>query len=187
MTTSPTPTGDGIVARAMVEADLDEAIALFATVAAEGRWLGAEADVDWAERRAGWARGLEDPARRSSVVVDEDGTILGTGGVELTGYGVAELGMAVGPGRRGQGIGGLLLDALVDDARQLGAHKVALQVWPHNARGLALYRSRGFVEEGRLVRHYRRSNGELWDAIVMGLVLDHDRPGSPYGDQPLLA
>jgi hypothetical protein len=34
------------------------------------------------------------------------------------------------------------------------------------------------VEEGRLRRHYPRRNGELWDAIVMGLVLDEERPGS---------
>jgi RimJ/RimL family protein N-acetyltransferase len=44
-------------------------------------------------------------------------------------------------------------------------------VWPHNDRAIALYARRGFVEEGRLVRHYRRRSGELWDAIIMGLPL----------------
>jgi RimJ/RimL family protein N-acetyltransferase len=44
-------------------------------------------------------------------------------------------------------------------------------VWPHNDRAIALYEKLGFVEEGRLRRHYRRRNGELWDAVVMGLVL----------------
>lgn len=29
----------------------------------------------------------------------------------------------------------------------------------------------GFVEEGRLRRHVRRSNGQLWDLIEMGLLL----------------
>src|SRR5438132_10638636 len=30
----------------------------------------------------------------------------------------------------------------------------------------------GFEEEGLLRRQYRRRNGELWDALVMGLLLD---------------
>jgi nitric oxide reductase subunit B len=43
--------------------------------------------------------------------------------------------------------------------------------------------SRGFVIEGRLVRHYRRrQTNELWDSVIMSLVLDHTSPGSPYGD-----
>ncbi|MDQ3574430.1 MAG: hypothetical protein M3404_05830, partial [Actinomycetota bacterium] len=58
------------------------------------------------------------------------------------------------------------------------AHKVALQVWPHNHGALALYRKFGFVQEGLLRRHYPRRNGELWDAVVMGLVLNEDAPGS---------
>jgi hypothetical protein len=27
------------------------------------------------------------------------------------------------------------------------------------------------AEEGRRVKHYRRASGELWDSIVMGLLL----------------
>ena len=55
-----------------------------------------------------------------------------------------------------------------------GAHKLALEVWPDNAPALQLYRKTGFVEEGRKVRHYRRSNGELWDSTLMGLHLDQE-------------
>jgi RimJ/RimL family protein N-acetyltransferase len=179
--------GSGIVVRAMVAADVDDALEVFAAVASEGRWIGAEADADWEERRAGWAAGIRDPTRLSLVVVAPDGTIVGNGGLELARCGVAELRMVIGLGWRGQGIGGLLLDALIDGARDWGVHKVALQVWPHNGRALALYRSRGFVVEGRLRRHYRRASGELWDAILMGLALDHKSAGSAYSDEFLLA
>jgi len=61
-------------------------------------------------------------------------------------------------------------------------HKLALEVWPHNGAARALYRRLGFVDEGRLRRQYRRRSGELWDAIVMGLVVDETSPGSPYED-----
>jgi RimJ/RimL family protein N-acetyltransferase len=46
-----------------------------------------------------------------------------------------------------------------------------LEVWPHNTAAIALYRRVGFVEEGRKRRHYRRRNGELWDAVLMGMEL----------------
>ncbi len=36
---------------------------------------------------------------------------------------------------------------------------------------IALYRKNGFVEEGLRVKQYRRASGELWDAILMGLLL----------------
>ena len=39
------------------------------------------------------------------------------------------------------GVGGQLLDALVDAARELSAHKVELKVWPHNDAALRLYLS----------------------------------------------
>ncbi len=64
----------------------------------------------------------------------------------------------------------------------MGAHKVSLQVWPHNGAARRLYRRLGFEEEGRIRRHYRRRNGQLWDAIIMGMVLDHESPGSPHED-----
>jgi ribosomal protein S18 acetylase RimI-like enzyme len=90
--------------------------------------------------------------------------------------------MMVAQEHRGRGIGGRLLDESLRWAREHGVHKVNLEVWPHNAAAIALYRSRGFSVEGRLRRHYRRSNGELWDAVAMGLVLDTQSPGSSYPD-----
>jgi ribosomal protein S18 acetylase RimI-like enzyme len=41
----------------------------------------------------------------------------------------------------------------------------------HNKAAIGLYRKFGFVEEGRLVRHIRRADGQLWDLIEMGLLL----------------
>jgi ribosomal protein S18 acetylase RimI-like enzyme len=80
--------------------------------------------------------------------------------------------MTVAAGWRGRGVGTALLTEAVDQARKAGAHKLALQVWPHNAAALALYERFGFRREGYLTRHYRRRSGELWDAVVMGLPLD---------------
>ena len=97
--------------------------------------------------------------------------IVGFIGLHLEPYGVVDFGMALLDGWRGQGLGSALLEAAIAWSRESGAHKMSLEVWPHNEAALALYHGRGFVEEGRKVRHYRRRNGELWDAILMGLPL----------------
>jgi RimJ/RimL family protein N-acetyltransferase len=181
----------GVIVRPMRASDIDEALEVLASVAAEGRWVGTEAGFDRAVRRRAWLAGLADPMSRSLVVEDPAGPrLLGSGSVSLERYGVAELGMALAPQARGRGLGGRLLDALVDAARELGAHKVDLQVWPHNEPAIRLYLSRGFQVEGRLRAHYRRATGQLWDAIVMGLLLDpagaSARAGSGLDDAPSL-
>jgi ribosomal protein S18 acetylase RimI-like enzyme len=100
------------------------------------------------------------------------GAIVGYLRTQVAPYGVADLGMAVADGWRGQGVGSALLAAAIDWARAHGAHKVALQFWPHNTAAQALYEKFGFVVEGRLRRHYPRRNRERWDAVIMGLLLD---------------
>jgi RimJ/RimL family protein N-acetyltransferase len=62
--------------------------------------------------------------------------------------------------------------ACVDWAREHEIHKLALQVWPHNDAALRLYERFGFEQEGVLRGHYRRQDGELWDAIVTGRLLE---------------
>jgi RimJ/RimL family protein N-acetyltransferase len=79
--------------------------------------------------------------------------------------------MAVAGGWRGRGVGTALMQSCVDWARERGIHKLALQVWPHNEAAIRLYEKFGFEREGVLRAHYRRQNGELWDAVVMGLLL----------------
>lgn len=173
---------NGAIVRQMRAADVAEALDVLAAVAAEGIWLGTEPGFDRHRRREVWLLGLADPAVRTLVVEDPvTGRLVGQGTVRLARYGVAEIGMNLAADVRGRGLGGQLLDALVDAARELGAHKVELQVWPHNEAALRLYVSRGFAVEGRVRAHYRRASGQVWDAILMGLVIDVDLAGGSNG------
>jgi RimJ/RimL family protein N-acetyltransferase len=149
--------------------DLDEIMALRQAVAAEGRWIGAEVPLDEDRDRAVFAASIE---RGSMFVAELDGEIVGNLGMEVPPYKVADLGMLVKDGHRGQGIGSALLERAIEYAREQGCHKVALQHWPHNEWARGLYEKYGFEQEGYLRRHYPRKNGELWDAVVMGLLLD---------------
>ena len=72
---------------------------------------------------------------------------------------------------RGRGVGSALVAAAIEWAREHGLHKLTLTVFVHNTAAIALYVKFGFIEEGRRVKHFRRANGELWDALEMGLLL----------------
>ncbi|MBL8779085.1 MAG: GNAT family N-acetyltransferase [Acidimicrobiales bacterium] len=156
--------------------DLDAVMDLRVAVAGEGRWIGAELPLDEEGDRARLRPGR--PGTGSFVAVDGGGALIANLGIELASYGVAHLGMCVADGWRGRGVGRALLQAAIDWAQDAGAHKLELQMWPHNDTARRLYEGMGFVQEGYLRRHYPRKNGELWDAVVMGLVLDEERPGS---------
>lgn len=90
---------------------------------------------------------------------------------KLVGYaGIARLGLlppheyevhtiGVDPAYQGQGIGRLLLDALLECA---GGGAVYLEVRTDNAAAIGLYRSAGFVEVGLRKRYYRISGADAY-------------------------
>ena len=163
--------------RTSVEADVDGWLDLLEEVAAEGRWIGAEAPIDRLEHGSNFRESI----RRSneiSLVATEGARVVGSLGVSME-RGLGELGMFLATGFRGRGIGRRLLEDCVQRCRDAGYHKLTLTVWPHNHSALALYSGLGFRTEGVLRRAYRRNNGELWDALAMGLVLDEASAGGP--------
>lgn len=172
-----------MIVRPAAEADFDGWFALHAAVAAEGKWIGRELPVDREVSRHWFLEHVarpEDPHPNVGFVAVIDGAQVGQLGLQSHG-GIGELGMAVDARWRGRGVGSALMAAAIVWACDHDLHKLALQLWPHNTPALRLYQKFGFVEEGRLYRQYRRRNGELWDAIVMGLVLDTTSPGSSEG------
>lgn len=168
--------------------DFDAVGAVYSAVAAEGLWIAAEAPVEWtSERSEAWRRTADDEDRGAWFLADDDAAqLVGFLAVIRDGAERADFAMAVAAAHRGRGVGGALLDAAVAWCRAAGLSKISCQVWPHNGAALALYRSRGFLVEGRLRRHWRRRNGQLWDAITMGLVLDESSAGSGLADADVL-
>lgn len=170
----------GILIHPARPADVPGIITLFTAVAQELDSIGTEPGFDVAQRQSSILTSIEQGANCLLVAAWED-VAVGSLSVRVH-HNVGSMGMMVARQHRRQGIGGRLLDESLRWARERALHKVDLQVWPHNAAAIALYRSRGFTAEGRLRRHYRRANGQLWDAITMGLVLDTRSPGSSYPD-----
>ena len=150
-------------------------------VAKEGRWIGGEEARPHEVMRPQFSVYVEDPDCLALAADTADGVV---GGLmaRFTRPGVIDLGMQLLHDWRGRGVGSALMSGCVEWAREKRAHKLTLEVWPHNDAALALYRKFGFEVEGRLRRHYRRRSGQLWDSIVMGLVLDESSPSSPHAD-----
>ncbi|MGH9244690.1 MAG: GNAT family N-acetyltransferase [Acidimicrobiales bacterium] len=169
-----------IVIRPVGPADADGFVAVWEAVAGDGKWIGSEAPLTEERRQQLRAMAQEPGEAPACFVAEADGRIVGWVHVDSSRHGQADLGMGIIDGYRRQGIGTRLVERAVDWAREQGAHKLTLQVWPHNIAARRLYEKLGFEVEGRLRRHWRRQSGELWDAIVMGLVLDETSAGSPY-------
>lgn len=156
--------------RQAIESDVDGILTLLGRVADEGLWLLTPSSADFALRRA---RFLETIARGNAgmFVAVAESEIVGEIGMYPLAEGLQSIGMAVAATWRRRGVGSALLSCGIDWARASGAHKVVLEVFPHNTAAIVLYEKFGFAREGYRKDHYRRQNGELWDVISMGLSL----------------
>jgi RimJ/RimL family protein N-acetyltransferase len=152
--------------------DVDGSLGLLEAIAEERKYILTEPPIDRERRRQRQLEMLQSDETQL-FVAEANGEIVG----ELSAFrrattGPATIGMGVAAAWRGRGVGTALMQACLDWAREAGVHKLSLEVFPWNEGAIALYRKFGFVEEGRLRRHYRRRSGELWDVLVMGLVLE---------------
>ncbi len=67
--------------------------------------------------------------------------------------------MAVAPSHQGQGLGALLLSALLDEAARRGQRVVSLEVRADNAAAQRLYERHGFARVGVRKGYYRGVDG----------------------------
>lgn len=165
-----------VIVRRATQDDLEAAVDMFIEVAAEGRWIGTELPVDREARLHRWRESMDDPRNAFFVAVEGDRVI---GNAVLKWVGASDLGMAIAADHRGRGVGTALLEACIEWAERKDIHKMELKVWPHNEPAIALYEKFGFEREGYMKRHYRRRNGEIWDCVLMGLVLPRSSTPPP--------
>jgi RimJ/RimL family protein N-acetyltransferase len=93
---------------------------------------------------------------------------------------VATLGMFVVADHRRRGIGRALMRGALAWAERVGVERLELTVYPGNRGAIALYRAFGFREEGRLVRHAKKSYG-YEDEILMARFVGRGADPPPGG------
>lgn len=148
--------GRRVLLRAAGPSDARELLEHVNSVGAEMVYLHTERIDKSVEEEQEWIKGFDGLASLL-LVAEHDGKVVGSAdirrGAQTKSAHVAQLGIALGRDFRGQGLGRAILEDLVAWARNVGVRKVTLIVFATNLRAIALYRSLGFVEEGRLRGH----------------------------------
>ena len=161
---------DGVVVRPARPEDARSYLAFWTAVVAEGRYVRTERVTGTVRSYRRRFRHPWSDREAQIVAVDDGGTVVGHLYIQRESHPVtrhvATLGIAVAAEVRGHGIGTALLGDALRWARSVGVEKIVLSVYPHNTAAIALYRRFGFVEEGRLARHSRKSYGDE-DEILM--------------------
>jgi [ribosomal protein S18]-alanine N-acetyltransferase len=153
--------------------DAGDLAAQMKAVVDEGRWLRTESDRTEEQLAEMFRSGLEEG--HIIFVLEREGQIVGGISIHPTDFqGVHELGMSILAEFRGQGWGRRLVEAALDEARVEGIRKVELEVFPDNARAIALYASLGFEVEGLRRDHYQRLDGSVRSALLMARFLSTD-------------
>ena len=109
------------------------------------------------------------------IVVEIEGRIVGnlsfTGGEKPRTRHAGEFGVSVLKEFWGQGIGKELIKYLIDWAKDTGVvTKINLKARKDHIRGIKLYKSLNFVEEGIQTRDFL-IDGKYYDSLIMGLEL----------------
>ncbi|MBE3074701.1 MAG: ribosomal protein S18-alanine N-acetyltransferase [Actinobacteria bacterium] len=124
------------------------------------------ADDAWSEQT--WWAELAGRPRRSYVVGEQGGAVVGYAGVDCGGEVADVMTVAVAPSAQGQGLGTVLMHWLTAQARRAGAEHLMLEVRADNAVAQRLYSTAGFAM--LTVRRKYYQPGDV-DAQIMRLKL----------------
>jgi ribosomal-protein-alanine N-acetyltransferase len=124
------------------------------------------ADDAWSQQS--WWAELAGRPRRSYVVGEQSGTVVGYAGVDCGGEVADVMTIAVAPAAQGQGLGAVLLHWLIAEARRSRAEYLMLEVRADNAVAQRLYSATGFTT--LTVRRKYYQPGDV-DALIMRMHL----------------
>lgn len=110
--------------------------------------------------------------RQYLLVVGDEGSVLGYGGLLAVGEDGDIQTIALSPEARGAGQGKRLMNALLDESQRREVRRVFLEVRADNPVARSLYLSLGFDEIGVRPRYYQPDNV---DAVVMKLEMENRR------------
>jgi ribosomal-protein-alanine N-acetyltransferase len=115
-----------------------------------------------------WSELAPAPSSRHYLDAEAGERVVGYAGLVATGHQADVQTLAVAADRRGAGLGRVLLDELLAEARRRDAGEVLLEVRAENVAAQALYARAGF-EQVAVRRGYYRPGGT--DALVLRLRL----------------
>lgn len=84
----------------------------------------------------------------------------------------AEFGICISKEYWGYGIGKVLLENILEWADSAGIKKISLNVVETNINAIKLYKSYGFKEEGLLIKDRIHKDGNYYNTVIMGRLLN---------------
>jgi L-amino acid N-acyltransferase YncA len=161
-----------VIVRAAADADV-EAICVIHNQGIVDRTATLDQALKTPSERRQWLAQRE--TRHPVIVAERDGEVVGWGSLNRfnprDAYDhVADFSVYIERRSRGQGLGTMLLAHLVDLARAIGYHKMALAALVGNDAGVALYIGAGFSRVG-IYREQGQLDGRWVDVLIMEKIL----------------
>ena len=151
--------------------DAEPLARLYAAVRAEGRWLVTPSTAVSPPSEAFFIAELIKADETAALVAEANGEIVGNALVmtdrDVSSRHVGVLSITVAEGWRDVGLGTALVAATQDWVRDRGLSRLALSVFPDNARAIAVYTRAGFIREGLRRRQFRQADGTYRDELLM--------------------
>jgi RimJ/RimL family protein N-acetyltransferase len=173
-----TKNGNSVIIRTVRESDAEAYLTLGRSIMSEDIYSLTQADELnlTVEQEREWLKSNIEDDSHLIIVAESNGKIIGqldfSNGHRKRNAHTGEFGMGVHKDFRGQGIGSLLIGALVDWARGNAAiEKINLCVHQTNYRAIATYKKIGFQVEGLRTKDLKYPNGVYVDTVLMGLRL----------------
>jgi len=131
-----------------------------------------EDERQWLSQQSSFTRG-----EYQFAIENFEGDLVGRCGVTRCDWKnrLGELGIMIGPGHRACGYGKEAMHLLVDFCfREMGLHRLKVQVYAFNEAAIRCYEANGFEREGLLRGELFRA-GAWQDVVVMGLLNPAER------------
>lgn len=166
---------DNIRIRTAIIEDAEAILNLENSVISEGEYFIATADElsdTPIQKQKEWIQRLLENVRENLIVAEVNGEVIGW--ISFHSYNPKRLShtgsmtLMITKNHRGMGVGKKLLKELLKWAEKNPLiEKVSLGVFSTNQRAISLYKSMGFIEEGRKIKEFKFSDKEYVDDILM--------------------
>ncbi|MEO1580920.1 MAG: ribosomal protein S18-alanine N-acetyltransferase [Pseudomonadota bacterium] len=105
------------------------------------------------------------------LTVEQQGEVRAYGILSMAAGEAHVLNLCVAPAFRRQGYGVMLLNEMIQIARDARIRRIFLEVRPSNLAATSMYHALGFTTIGRRSNYYKADNNGREDALVLSLTL----------------
>ena len=166
--------GNYVIRTGKIE-DAEATLNIQKSIVCEGEYIIAYPDefTKTLSQQREWLKSILDNENETIIVAEKDEEVVGFIVFESTRNRkrlshTGSIGLLIRNNYRGIGIGKMLIQVLLEWAEKNPLiEKVSLAVFSTNHRAISLYKSMGFIEEGRKINEFKFAENEYVDDILM--------------------